>query len=154
MTDPTLHHAIRLLRRGVSAEETAALLGLLPRQIDFVRQTIEREDVEQDGDDPRLRDEYFGSVMEGIADGVRELFEYGCDVEEICERLAQLVDVVGENVIKERAGKKLPVMVSVANAGERFFPLAHSAFVDSPAAAANRKEQRLFFKKAFFTPKP
>lgn len=154
MTDRTLHHAIRLLRRGVSADETAALLGLLPRQIDFVRQTIERQDSGQDGVDFRPRDEYFGSVMERIADGIRELFEYGCDVEEICERLGQLVDVVGENVLKERAGKKLPVMDSAPLAGERFFPLAHSAFVDSPAAAANRKEQRKFFKNAFFTPKP
>lgn len=151
MTDRTLHQAKRLLRRGVTAEETAALLGLSPRQIEFVRQSIEREAADgAGGDELRLRDAYFGSIVERLADSVRELFEYGCDAEEICERLGQLVDVVGENVLKERAQRKMPVMVSAPPAAEEFFPIRHSTgIVDSPTRREAIQKSQHFFAGIF-----
>ena len=103
MTDKTLKHAKRLLQRHVPPEEAAALLGLSAGEIEFVAGEIRKE---EGGPVEWPADDFFITVIEQLSEPSRRMFERGYEADEVCQRLGELVDRIGGDVLaqaRERA---------------------------------------------------
>jgi hypothetical protein len=110
MNDWQANQAERLLQRGLPRPEIAALTGLPLDAIDRINAARAAVDDLPDG----RWDEVVKTALRPISEGIRELFRRGFEATDICERLGQLVDTIGENELNDQKQQRLE-----EEAGER-----------------------------------
>jgi hypothetical protein len=90
-------YARSLLRRGISETEVHFLTGVSSAEM-YDDDPATNKDKSSKFD---INDAHRQAIID-ISSGIRQLYEFGYGASDICNRLARLIDVIGDGMRRER----------------------------------------------------